>query len=123
MAQLDIHWHTMAAHLGDFIRQGGRFDKIIWVEYFDHGMDYIFDHLSPNHRPQHVSHTQFNKVTDSPNLPLKAYFDQTALFLKESIYRRGFELFGYRLNDPKNANPEREIHLDNLHTALLENPG
>jgi hypothetical protein len=35
----------MAAQLGDFIRQGGRFDKIIWVEYFDHGMDYIFDHL------------------------------------------------------------------------------
>jgi len=123
MAQLDIHWRPMAAHLGDFIRQGGRFDKIIWVEYFDHDMDYIFDHLSPNHRPQHVSHTQFNKVTDSSNLPLKAYFDQTALFLMERIYQREFELFRYRLNDPKNANPEREIHLDNLHTALLENPG
>ena len=123
MAQLDIHWRPMAAQLGDFIRQGGRFDKIIWVEYFDYGMDYIFDHLSPNHRPQHVSHTQFNKVTDSSNLPLEAYFDQTALFLMEGIYQQDFELFGYRLNDPKNANPEREIHLDNLHTALLENPG
>ena len=90
---------------------------------FDHGMDYIFDHLSPNHRPQHASHTQFNKVTDSSNLPLEAYFDQTALFLMEGIYQQDFELFGYRLNDPKNANPEREIHLDNLHTDLLENPG
>ena len=68
-------------------------------------------------------HTQFNKVTDSSNLPLEAYFDQTALFLMEGIYQQDFELFGYRLNDPKNANPEREIHLDNLHTALLENPG
>jgi hypothetical protein len=41
----------------------------------------------------------------------------------EGIYQQDFELFGYRLNDPKNANPEREINLDNLHTALLENPG
>jgi len=121
--QLDIHWRPMATHLGDFIRQGGRFDKIIWVEYFDHGMSYIFDHLSPNHRPQHVSHIKFNKAATASNLPIEAYFDQTALFLMERIYQQDFELFGYRLNDPKNASPEREIHLDHLHSALLGNLG
>ncbi len=99
--QLDIHWRPMATHLGDFIRQGGRFDKIIWVEYFDYGMGYIFDHLSPNHRPQHVSHIKFNKAATASNPPIEAYFDQTALFLMERIYQQDFELFGYRLNDPK----------------------
>jgi len=41
----------------------------------------------------------------------------------ERIYQQDFALFGYRLNDPKNASPEREIHLDHLHTALLGNLG
>ena len=86
-------------------------------------MGYIFDHLSPNHRPQHVSHIKFNKAATASNPPIEAYFDQTALFLMERIYQQDFELLGYRLNDPKNASPEREIHLDHLHTALLGNPG
>jgi hypothetical protein len=41
----------------------------------------------------------------------------------ERIYQQDFELFGYRLNDPKNASPERKIQLHHLHTALLGNPG
>ncbi len=85
-------------------------------------MDYIFDHISPNHRPQHVSHPKFNKVTAISNLPLEAYFDQTTFFLMKRIYRQDFEPFSYRLNDPKNAMAERKIHLDHLHTALLRNP-
>ena len=41
----------------------------------------------------------------------------------EHIYQQDFELFGYRLNDPKNVILEREIHLNRLHTALLGNLG
>ena len=83
----------------------------------------FYGKISQDRRLQHVSHIKFNKAATASNPPIEAYFDQTALFLMERIYQQDFELFGCRLNDPKNASPKREIHLDHLHTALLGNPG
>ena len=49
--------------------------------------------LGDDMRGEGINATQFNKVTDSSNLPLEAYFDQTALFPMEGIYQQDFELF------------------------------
>ena len=117
----DIHWSAMSGHVGTMIRNGGRYDRIIWTERFGDGMAEV---LRAVDTPVPVDLAQVPRFNESEGHgpkrahPVADYFDDLSLHLVQEMYARDFELFRYDADDPSNARPVGEIDLDEVHARL-----
>ncbi|PYE83814.1 sulfotransferase family protein [Pseudoroseicyclus aestuarii] len=119
----DIHWSSVSGHLSTFVRNGGRFDHIVWTEHFEEGMGEVLARARLRHPVDLGTMPRFNESADhGPKRahPVEAFFDDLSRHLMWEIYRNDFELFGYDFDDPGNPAPIREIDLDLVHGALAE---
>jgi hypothetical protein len=117
----DIHWSAMSGHISTFIVNGGRYDKIIWTEHFNDGMQQVLDAIET---PVTVSLPDIPRFNESEGHgpkrahPVEDYFDDLSLHLVYEIYKRDFDLFKYDAQDPSNKMPMGEIDLDEVHAKL-----
>ncbi|MCV6584377.1 MAG: sulfotransferase family protein [Marinibacterium sp.] len=117
----DIHWSAVSKHLGTFVSNGGRFDRIIWAEDFSVGMAAVLSQLDTPHRVDLATIPRFNdSAGHGPERahPVEAYFDDLTQFLVQQIYARDFDLFNYDPTDPARRAPLSEIDPDRVHAAL-----
>ncbi len=119
----DIHWSSMSGHVSTFIRNGGRYDRILWIESFNEGMAEV---LAAIETPHHVDLDMIPRFNESEGHgPRRAhavedYFDDLSMHLIYEIYKRDFNLFKYDFNDPSNKMPIGEIDMDEVHAKLGE---
>ena len=117
----DIHWSAMSGHISTFISNGGRYDKIIWTESFNDGMQ---DVLSAIKTPKKVNLKKIPRFNESEGHgpkrahPVEDYFDDLSMHLMFEIYKKDFRLFKYDFEDPSNKMPIGEIDLDEVHAKL-----
>lgn len=119
----DIHWSAQAGHIGTFIANGGRYDRIFWTEAFDEGMRGVLDGTTTRHPVDLKAIPRFNESEGhGPKRahPASAYFDDLSRHLMWEVYRKDFQLFGYDADDPDAKGPVREIDLDEVHAKLGE---
>ncbi|MCR9127461.1 MAG: sulfotransferase family protein [Rhodobacteraceae bacterium] len=119
----DIHWSGMAGHAGTFVRNGGRFDRVIHTEDFAAGMGDVLSHIETPHRVDLSAVPRFNESAGhGPRRahPVAAYFDDLSMHLVHEIYRRDFQIFGYDAEDAGRQHPVAPVDLDALHDALAE---
>ena len=117
----DIHWSAMAGHIATFIANGGRYDRIFWVEDFNPGMQSVLDLFEPRHPVDLATIPRFNESEGhGPTRahPVEAYFDDLSMHLMWEIYHRDFQLFRYDFENPANKAPLGEIDLDEVHAKL-----
>ncbi|WP_282092298.1 sulfotransferase family protein [Epibacterium ulvae] len=117
----DIHWSATSGHVSTFVRNGGRYDKIIWTEKFDDGMQGVLDQINTPHSVDLKEIPRFNESEGhGPKRlhPVEDYFDDLSMHLVYEIYKRDFELFKYDVEDPSNKQPIGEIDLDEVHAKL-----
>ena len=119
----DIHWSSVAGHVGTFIANGGRYDQIFWTERFDEGMAAALEGVEVTHPIALAEVPRFNE--SSGHGPKRAhavedYFDDLAMHLVYEIYKQDFELFGYDPATPADRAPKAEIDLDRVHAMLGE---
>ncbi|MFK7880986.1 sulfotransferase family protein [Roseobacter sp.] len=117
----DIHWSAMSGHISTFIVNGGTYDKIIWTEAFNDGMQ---DVLSSVETPHSVSLSEVPRFNESESHgpkrahPIADYFDDLSMHLVYEIYKRDFELFRYDFENPSNKMPMSDIDLQEVHAKL-----
>ena len=117
----DIHWSAVSGHVGTFVANGGRYDRIIWTEEFNEGMQTVLDAVTPAHK---VDLTQIPRFNESEGHgpkrahPVEDYFDDLSMHLVYEIYKRDFRLFKYDFENPANKMPTGEIDLDEVHAKL-----
>ncbi len=119
----DIHWSATSGHVSTFVRNGGRYDKIIWTEKFNDGMQGVLDEISTRHKVDLSAIPRFNESEGhGPKRlhPVEDYFDDLSMHLVYEIYKRDFELFKYDAQDPSNKMPVGEIDLDEVHAKLSD---
>ena len=117
----DIHWSATSGHVSTFIVNGGRYDKILWTEQFNEGMQDVLDHIQTPHPVDLASVPRFNE--SEGHGPKRAhaiedYFDDLSMHLVYEIYKRDFQLFKYDFENPGNKMPIGEIDLDEVHAKL-----
>ncbi|MFS4438129.1 sulfotransferase family protein [Paracoccaceae bacterium GXU_MW_L88] len=113
----DIHWSSVSGHVGTFVSNGGRFDKVISTEDFNAGMQEVLSHVETRHAVDLGNIPRFNESEGhGPKRahPVEAYFDDLSIYIMHDIYRRDFKLFNYGM-DPYAGPPKGEIDLDALH--------
>ncbi len=117
----DIHWSSTSSHVATFIANGGRYDRILWTEKFNDGMQDVLDNV-PVKVPVDLSGIpRFNESEGhGPKRahPVEDYFDDLSMHLVYEMYKRDFELFHYDFENPANALPNGEIDLDAVHKKL-----
>lgn len=117
----DIHWSAMSGHVSTFINNGGRYNKIIFTERFNEGMQEVLDAVETPHSLDLSSIPRFNESEGhGPKRlhPVEDYFDDLSMHLVYEIYKRDFRLFQYDFENPANKMPLREIDLDEVHAKL-----
>lgn len=117
----DIHWSAMSGHISTFIVNGGSYDRIIWTEDFNAGMQQVLDAIKTPHSVALESVPRFNE--SEGHGPKRAhavedYFDDLSMHLVYEIYKRDFELFRYDFENPGNKQPIGDIDLDEVHAKL-----
>jgi len=119
----DIHWSSVSGHVSTFIRNGGRYDRIIWTERFEEGMQQVLDAIDT---PVPVDLSAIPRFNESEGHgpkrahPVEDYFDDLSMHLVYEIYKPDFELFRYDVANPGNKMPVGEIDLDEVHAKLGE---
>ena len=119
----DIHWSSMSSHISTFIANGGRYDRIFWVEKFDAGMQGVLDAIETPVAVDLAAIPRFNESEGhGPKRahPVEDYFDDLSRHLMWEIYHQDFQLFRYDFDDPSNKMPTGEIDLDEVHFKLGE---
>ena len=117
----DIHWSAMAGHVGTFVANGGRYDRVIFTERFAEGMQAVLDAIET---PVPVVLDDIPRFNESEGHgpkrahPVADYFDDLSMHLVREMYHRDFKLFGYDFDDPSNKMPGGEVDLDVLHAML-----
>ncbi|MEO1677662.1 MAG: sulfotransferase family protein [Pseudomonadota bacterium] len=117
----DIHWSSMASHVSTFVVNGGRYDRIFWVEEFNDGMQDVLDHVT---LPNAVALSEIPRFNESEGHgpkrahPVEAYFDDLAMHLMWEIYHLDFQLFRYDFDNPASKMPVGEIDLNEVHSRL-----
>lgn len=117
----DIHWSAMSGHIGTFIANGGRYDRIFWTENFGAGMQDVLDQVQVANPVELGEIPRFNESEGhGPKRahPIEDYFDDLAMHLVYEIYKQDFELFRYDAGNPGNPKPIGEIDLDEVHKTL-----
>lgn len=117
----DIHWSAMSGHVGTFITNGGRYDRIFWTEDFNTGMADVLTLADTPHPVDLAAIPRFNESAGhGPKRahPVADYFDDLSRHLMWEIYRKDFQLFRYDFDDPSNKMPRGEIDLDEVHRRL-----
>ena len=117
----DIHWSAVSGHVGTFVANGGRYDRVIFTEEFEAGMRAVLDAV-PTPVPVDLSRVpRFNESADhGPERahPVSDYFDDLSMHLMWEIYHRDFRLFRYDFDDPSRRGPMGEVDLDEMHAVL-----
>ena len=119
----DIHWSSMAGHVGTFVANGGRYDRILWTERFAEGMQAVLDAIDTPVKVDLAAVPRFNESDGhgpTRDHPPEAYFDDLSKNLVYEIYKRDFELFRYDFENPGNRMPVGEIDLDAVHAKLRD---
>ncbi|MEK0164742.1 sulfotransferase family protein [Phaeobacter sp. A36a-5a] len=119
----DIHWSATSGHVSTFICNGGRYDKVIWTEAFNEGMQDVLDAIETPHQVDLAQIPRFNESEGhGPKRahPVEEYFDDLSMHLVYEIYKRDFEVFKYDFENPANKMPIGEIDLDEVHAKLGE---
>ena len=117
----DIHWSAVSGHVSTFVANGGRYDRIIWTEKFNEGMQQVLDQIQT---PVAVDLAQVPRFNESEGHgpkrlhPVQDYFDDLSMHLMYEIYKRDFDLFRYDFENPANKAPIGEIDLDEVHAKL-----
>jgi len=117
----DIHWSAMSGHVGTFVKNGGQYDKIIWTETFNDGMQEVLDAIETPHSVNLSTIPRFNESEGhGPKRahPVEDYFDDLSMHLVYEIFKRDFNLFKYDFENPANKMPTGEIDLDEVHAKL-----
>ncbi|KIN78593.1 sulfotransferase family protein [Sulfitobacter mediterraneus] len=117
----DIHWSAQAGHVSTFIVNGGKYDKIVWTESFNDGMQNVLDAIKTPHAVKLADIPRFNESEGhGPKRahPVEDYFDDLSMHLVREIYKRDFALFKYDFDNPGNKMPVGEIDLDEVHAKL-----
>ncbi|WP_300017550.1 sulfotransferase family protein [uncultured Roseobacter sp.] len=117
----DIHWSAMSGHVSTFIVNGGTYDKIVWTESFNDGMQEVLNAIETPYQIKLDEVPRFNESEGhGPKRahPVEAYFDDLSMHLVYEIYKRDFELFRYDFENPGNKMPVSEIDLDEVHAKL-----
>ncbi|WP_420005007.1 sulfotransferase family protein [Arenibacterium sp. LLYu02] len=119
----DIHWSSTSGHVSTFVVNGGRYNKVIWTEKFNEGMQAVLDAIETPHQVDLATIPRFNESEGhGPKRahPVEDYFDDLSMHLVYEIYKRDFEVFKYDFENPGNKMPIGEIDLDELHAKLGE---
>ena len=119
----DIHWSSMAGHIGTFVQNGGRYDAVFAVERFDVGMASVLRRCETPHPVDLAAIPRFNESEGhGPTRahPVAEFFDDLSMHLMWEIYHRDFRLFGYDFDDPGRREPVAEVDLDELHARLAD---
>ncbi len=119
----DIHWSAQSGHVSTFIVNGGTYDKIVWTEQFNDGMQDVLDAIETRHPVALADIPRFNESEGhGPKRahPVEDYFDDLSMHLVREIYKRDFELFKYDMDNPANKMPVSEIDLKEVHAKLGE---
>lgn len=117
----DIHWSSMAGHVGTFVANGGRYDRILFTETLEAGMAGV---LQSARTPVPVDPAGLPRFNESEGHgprrahPVGAYFDDLSRHLVWEIYKDDFQLFGYDFDDPDNRMPAGDLDLDRVHARL-----
>ena len=117
----DIHWSAMSGHISTFIVNGGRYDRIIFTEDFNTGMQDVLDHIPVRHKIDLATMQRFNESEGhGPKRahPVEDYFDDLSRHLMWEIYKRDFQLFRYDFDNPANKMPKGQVDLDEVHAKL-----
>lgn len=117
----DIHWSAMSGHIGTFIVNGGRYDRIFFTERFDEGMQDVLDRVETPVPVDLAAIPRFNESEGhGPKRahPVSAYFDDLSRHLMWEAYRKDFQLFRYDFDDPDAALPKGEVDLEEVHAKL-----
>ncbi|NCO20554.1 MAG: sulfotransferase family protein [Rhodobacterales bacterium] len=117
----DIHWSAISGHLSTFVINGGHYDRIIWTEHFNDGMQSVLDTIQTPHPVVLSDIPRFNESEGhGPKRahPVEAYFDDLSMHLMKEMYHRDFELFKYSFDNPAIKTPIGEIDLDEVHAKL-----
>lgn len=117
----DIHWSATSSHVSTFISNGGRYNKILWTEHFNEGMQSVLDSIETPHEVELSKIPRFNESEGhGPKRahPVEDYFDDLSMHLVYEIYKRDFRLFRYDFENPANKMPVGEIDLDEVHVKL-----
>ena len=117
----DIHWSSMSGHVSTFIVNGGTYDKILWTEHFDTGMQSVLSAIETPHCIDLAQVPRFNESEGhGPKRlhPVEDYFDDLSMHLVYEIYKKDFRLFRYEFENPANKMPVGEIDLDEVHAKL-----
>jgi len=117
----DIHWSAMSGHVSTFIVNGGRYDRIIWTEHFNDGMQAVLNQIETPHPVVLADIPRFNESEGhGPKRahPVEDYFDDLSMHLVKEMYHRDFEVFKYDFNNPANKMPTGEIDLQEVHAKL-----
>jgi hypothetical protein len=119
----DIHWSAMSGHISTFIVNGGTYDRILWTEKFNDGMQQVLDHIETPHQIDLSNIPRFNESEGhGPKRlhPVEDYFDDMSMHLIYEIYKKDFHLFKYDFENPGNKMPVDEIDLKEVHAKLGE---
>jgi hypothetical protein len=119
----DIHWSAMSGHISTFIINGGRYDKIVWTEQFNDGMQQVLDGIKTPNPIDLSGIPRFNESEGhGPTRahPVEDYFDELSMHMMYEIYKKDFNLFKYDFENPGNKMPVGEIDLDEVHAKLGE---
>ena len=117
----DIHWSAMSGHVATFIANGGQYDRIIFTEKFNEGMQQVLDDVETPHSVDLAKIPRFNESEGhGPKRahPVEDYFDDLSMHLIYEIYKRDFRLFKYDFENPANKMPLGEIDLDEVQAKL-----
>ena len=112
---------TVEVDGGDIIVNGGTYDKIVWTETFNDGMQDVLDAIET---PKPVTLADIPRFNESEGHgpkrahPVEDYFDDLSMHLVYEIYKRDFNLFKYDFENPANKMPVGEIDLDEVHAKL-----
>jgi hypothetical protein len=119
----DIHWSAMSGRISTFIVNGGTYDKIIWTEKFNEGMQEVLDKIQTPSKVDLAAIPRFNESEGhGPKRlhPVEDYFDDLSKHLMWEIYKKDFQLFKYDFDDASNKMPIGEIDLHEVHAKLGE---
>jgi len=111
----------MSGHVSTFIVNGGTYDKIVWTERFNEGMQDVLDSIDSGYGIDLDTIPRFNESEGhGPKRahPVEDYFDDLSMHLVYEIYKRDFQLFKYDFENPANKLPVGEIDLDEVHAKL-----
>jgi hypothetical protein len=119
----DIHWSDMAGHVGTFIANGGRYDRVFFTEDFNTGMSDVLAQVGPRHPVDPAAIPRFNESEGhGPRraYPVVDYFDDLAQHLMLEMYKRDFEIFGYDFENPSNQRPTGPVDIEKMHVLLAD---